>query len=735
LLIKENKLHSQNGEDGVIASIFEAIGLTDRFFVEISCDDGSESNTRKLLEIDGWSGVRISNTHSDPSRQVYKHAVTPDNVADVLSQHGVQKEFDLLSIDVDFLDFHILRSVLEKYKPRVVVSEYNASLGPNADWVVPYVRGRTWDGTNFFGASYIAFKRLAEFYGYKAVYCDANGVNIFLVQSGLLSTVEVPEEAFRSPAYNGGQGHPSDPKRRKYLKSEHYLLTGTATAETQFGVISYFKNDMYIGNVFSRGDYWELSIVTEIGKRLAGLYGLVLDIGAHIGSHSIAQSWINKNLKFVCFEPQRSLFLLLQRNVFENELSNRFELVNAAASNVAGCLTLGATVQVEGASETRLIEYGGTQAVNLGGVQLGTDGERCQTVCIDDRIWPHVVYIKVDVEGAEPLVFYGMQELLRRDLPQILFEDRDDRRLDSATLDSIGVAPDVRNFSPRCCLKSLGYDLERRGHDVLGRPRTKAPNGSSADNEELIPARIFQTWKSKLDFPENYTIWSRTFSFHNPHFERVLWDDDDNHKFISETFPWFLNTYRGYPLEIYRADAIRYFFLYAVGGIYADMDVECLRPLEYLLDRGDVLLGRMGNDPDYPHSIPNAIMASKPRQEFWLLVIWLLMDFAKRAGHPENLTGPVLLKTAVDLYLASDPQWVKSAIHTIAEYLPTELKPAATRSRVALLASREWFAVDWTDPIHQILRRQVIGGKQLSDASKRELFPEAWMVTYWTHNW
>jgi hypothetical protein len=68
-------------------------------------------------------------------------------------------------------------------------------------------------------------------------------------------------------------------------------------------------------------------------------------------------------------------------------------------------------------------------------------------------------------------------------------------------------------------------------------------------------------------------------------------------------------------------------FLYMFGGIYADMDAECLQPL-----------------------------ASKPRQEFWLLVIWLMMDAVKdeSANEPEYLTGPVLLKSAVDLYLAED---------------------------------------------------------------------------------
>jgi SAM-dependent methyltransferase len=298
----------------------------------------------------------------------------------------------------------------------------------------------------------------------------------------------------------------------------------------------------------------------------------------------------------------------------------------------------------------------------------------------------------------------------------------------AATILSWVVISDTPTVRKRTCLiPSVGNCLDTPAVFLEGKEKP-------AHESHNIPARIFQTWKSKHDLPENYTIWSQTFSLHNPSFERVLWDDDDNLSFITEKFPWFLETYQSYPREIYRADAIRYFFLYAIGGIYADMDVECLRPLDSLLSQGDVVLGRMGSNPDSRHSIPNAIMASTSRQEFWLLVIWLLMDLAKQGGYPEYVTGPVVLKTAVDLYLARDPRKAASAIQTVAKQLPPELQPMAKRSTVVVLPSREWFALDWTDPIHQILRGQVLQGGLLPDDQKNKLFPESSMVTYWTHN-
>ncbi|TIM49069.1 MAG: cell surface protein [Mesorhizobium sp.] len=248
-----------------------------------------------------------------------------------------------------------------------------------------------------------------------------------------------------------------------------------------------------------------------------------------------------------------------------------------------------------------------------------------------------------------------------------------------------------------------------------------------------IPATIFQTWKSKVSFPDNFKMWRATFSQLNPSFETVLWDDDDNREFIKSEFPWFYEFYMRYPGEIYRADVVRYFFLYRYGGIYADLDVECLRSLDGLRREGDVMLGQMGTDPD--HSIPNAIMASKPKEEFWLLVIWIILQIKDLQRSPEYVTGPAILKSAVDLYHAKDKIILENAISTIGEMLPLNLKPQPRRSNVSILPSKSLYPLDWTDPVHQIIRMRVLSGNYLSTHEKNELFPDAWMTTYWSHSW
>lgn len=250
-----------------------------------------------------------------------------------------------------------------------------------------------------------------------------------------------------------------------------------------------------------------------------------------------------------------------------------------------------------------------------------------------------------------------------------------------------------------------------------------------------IPRRLLQTWKSKTDLPANYAYWRSTFIEKNPDFTHDLWDDTDNRNFIVENFDWFLPIYDHYPAEIYRVDAVRYFYLYMFGGVYADLDTECLQPLELIVDARGVVLGKMGSNKDLAHGIPNAIMASRPREEFWILVIALMTQLAHLKGSPEQLTGPILLKSAVHLYQSGDPSFVPMMIQSFAKKFAPNLMPRQSRTDILLLPQRRWYPLDWSDPIHQRLRKSIINGEYLDEDSKKELFGDSWLVTYWTHSW
>ena len=256
-----------------------------------------------------------------------------------------------------------------------------------------------------------------------------------------------------------------------------------------------------------------------------------------------------------------------------------------------------------------------------------------------------------------------------------------------------------------------------------------------AKREKEIPARIFQIWFGSKEPPANCRYWRNTLIEKNRRFKFHLWDEFDNRRLIETNAPWFLPTYDAYPAEIYRCDAVRYFYLYLKGGFYIDLDTECLRPLDAFLKYPGVVLGRMGVNNDFAHSIPNAIMASRDREPFWLLAIALLMERGGQSGPPELLTGPTLLKDAHDLYLSPDKARVAAYTERVTS-TGTMLQPRPQASKIFMLPPHEWYPIDWSNPDHQMLRREIVfRGQMLEQWEKEAFFPHSSLVTYWSHSW
>jgi hypothetical protein len=98
-------------------------------------------------------------------------------------------------------------------------------------------------------------------------------------------------------------------------------------------------------------------------------------------------------------------------------------------------------------------------------------------------------------------------------------------------------------------------------------------------------------------------------------------------------------------------------------SVYADPDTDCLQPSEVLFNRYVVprspplqtaLIGRMGNDPEFKHSIPNAWMASTPAHPFFLVLPATVDEkLLDNGAPPEYLTGPVALRDSIVTYETS----------------------------------------------------------------------------------
>jgi hypothetical protein len=220
----EARVFSQNGEDGVLAEIFRRIGVGDGSFVEFGAEDGSEGTTVFLAQVLGWSGAYLEadaaayatlerRYAASPRVRTLQAAVEPDTVEALFERAGVPEEPDVVSIDVDGNDYWIWRA-LERFRPRVVVIEYNGDLDPAVEQVMPYEPGFRWDHTSGYGASLGALEALAAAKGYALVHTELAGVNAFFVRAELAGDLPSGDAVPRRSANHAliGLGHPA-PRR------------------------------------------------------------------------------------------------------------------------------------------------------------------------------------------------------------------------------------------------------------------------------------------------------------------------------------------------------------------------------------------------------------------------------------------------------------------------------------------------------------------------------------------
>lgn len=213
----EFRSYSQNGEDGILLLIFSVIGVTNRKCVEICAGDGIECNSANLIINHGWHGflfdgspqnVRrghkfyhsVKGTHLNPP--IFVHAwITRDKINELIRDNGMTGEIDLLTVDLDGVDWHIWRAI-DVVQPRVVIVEFNAGWRADEAVTVPYRDdfAMPFDDmgmTYYSGASLAAFVKLGREKGYRLVGVERRGFNAFFVSTGVGDEIlpEVEAEA------------------------------------------------------------------------------------------------------------------------------------------------------------------------------------------------------------------------------------------------------------------------------------------------------------------------------------------------------------------------------------------------------------------------------------------------------------------------------------------------------------------------------------------------------------
>ncbi|EUC44122.1 glycosyltransferase family 32 protein [Bipolaris oryzae ATCC 44560] len=199
----------------------------------------------------------------------------------------------------------------------------------------------------------------------------------------------------------------------------------------------------------------------------------------------------------------------------------------------------------------------------------------------------------------------------------------------------------VLGFAVHSVWTLLGLLVASGREDAILRGELPAPNSSAINHApQLIPKIIHQTYINE-SIPAHWKGPQQSCLDLHPDYEYKLWTDKKSREFIAAEYPWFLETFDGYPYPIQRADAIRYFVLHHFGGIYIDLDDGCNRSLDPLLAYPAWVRRTL------PTGISNDVMGAVPRHPFFLKAIDSLTDYNRRWPLPYVTvmasTGPLYL--------------------------------------------------------------------------------------------
>jgi len=200
------KVFSQNGEDGIIDYFLYSLKIDKPKFIEIGVGDYRECNTRFLFERTSPKGLVID-CIKDLKVKISKNIklwrgditilekfISPENINLILKQNGFNKDIDLFSLDVDGIDYWILKK-LPKNFTKIAIIEFNSNFGSKKEITVPKIKN--FDRTKYhysnlcYGASLKAIINLMKKKNFTFLGTNIHRVNAFFVSKKYIKKIKL----------------------------------------------------------------------------------------------------------------------------------------------------------------------------------------------------------------------------------------------------------------------------------------------------------------------------------------------------------------------------------------------------------------------------------------------------------------------------------------------------------------------------------------------------------------
>jgi hypothetical protein len=218
--MSDGRVFSNFNEQEIVKKYVRELSIENTTLVDIGAGDGIRSSNTFGLITSGWTGVAVEYSPRAfaklaraflhyPNAFACRFKVTPDNIVGLLGAYGVEKEFGVLSLDIDSYDYYVLDTVLGSFRPRLVITEINEKVPPPIRFVADF--DAEFEMKNhFFGYSITALADLLKKHGYALLELEYN--NAFIAPEELAGVTPVAiADAYR-------KGYLDRPDRREKFR-------------------------------------------------------------------------------------------------------------------------------------------------------------------------------------------------------------------------------------------------------------------------------------------------------------------------------------------------------------------------------------------------------------------------------------------------------------------------------------------------------------------------------------
>ncbi len=223
----------------------------------------------------------------------------------------------------------------------------------------------------------------------------------------------------------------------------------------------------------------------------------------------------------------------------------------------------------------------------------------------------------------------------------------------------------------------------------------------SFESVPIIPKKIHQIWLGPRPLPECYKVMVATWQQKHPDWEYKMWGNEDIKSLRLDCQALF-NRLTNWGAK---SDILRYEILYQYGGVYVDVDIDCMKPFDVLHHTSRLYVGLEGA------TICNALIGAVPGHPLLRACLDELKKIANAAilDNPRNvcrITGPDFFTRMFLVHVQHDSD------------------------RIIAYPCNFFYPFPFTGA-----RRFWAGGSPRDRVMRRYVRPETFAIHYWSGSW